>query len=188
MERGARYNRIYKFKYSEGAFLVTDDRVFNGPLGHSLRSFARTSHSAHSLRSALLHYASGLTCSVHGLAHSLCSLPRGTVEIFEYMFTLWSRFTGTNAFFIFTRNTPWRWQRIFLNKVYHYLAISHWFLYLSRWPRMMMLLGSGPNAPKAKPKSQPQCPNTSLVAKIPVSGPKFQSCGLISRLNQPPWL
>ena len=45
--------------------------------------------------------------SVHGLAHSLRSLPRGTVEILEYVFTLLSRFTGTNAFFIFTRNTPY---------------------------------------------------------------------------------
>ena len=43
---------------------------------------------------------------VHGLAHSLRSLPRGTVENVEYVSTLSSRFTGTNAFFIFTRNTP----------------------------------------------------------------------------------
>ena len=34
-----------------------------------------------------------LARSIHGLAHSLCSLPRGTVEILEYVFTLWSRFT-----------------------------------------------------------------------------------------------
>ena len=44
--------------------------------------------------------------SVHWLAHSLCSLPRETVEIFEYVFTLLSRFTGTNAFLALTRNTP----------------------------------------------------------------------------------
>ena len=43
---------------------------------------------------------------VHGLAHSLRSLPRGTVEIIEYVFTLLSPSTGTNAFFLFTRNTP----------------------------------------------------------------------------------
>ena len=34
-----------------GALLVTDKRVFTGPLGRSLRSFARTAQSAHSLRS-----------------------------------------------------------------------------------------------------------------------------------------
>ena len=28
----------------EGAFLVRGNRVFNGPLGHSLCSFARTAH------------------------------------------------------------------------------------------------------------------------------------------------
>ena len=47
----------------EGAFLVRDNRVFNGPLGRSLRLFARTARS------------------VHGFADSLRSLPRGTVEI-----------------------------------------------------------------------------------------------------------
>ena len=41
----------------KGAFLVKDDRVLKGPLGRSLRSFARTAHSAHSLRSAPLRYA-----------------------------------------------------------------------------------------------------------------------------------
>ena len=35
-----------------------------------------------SLRSLLL------VRSVHGLAHSLCSLPRGTVDILEYVFML----------------------------------------------------------------------------------------------------
>ena len=88
-----------------GAFLVKDDRVFNWPLGRSLRSFARTAHSAHSLRSAPLCYAR-FARSVHELAHSLCSLPRGTVEILEYAFTLLSRFTGTNTFLALTRNTP----------------------------------------------------------------------------------
>ena len=82
----------------QGAFQVKDDRVLKGPLGRSLRSFARTAHSAHSLRSAPLR-------SVHRLAHSLRSLPRGTVEILEYVFTLLSRFTGTNTFLALTRNT-----------------------------------------------------------------------------------
>ena len=46
--------------FIEEAFLVRDNRVFNGPLGRSLRLFARTAHSAHSahsLRSAPLRYA-----------------------------------------------------------------------------------------------------------------------------------
>ena len=86
----------------QGAFLVKDDRLLKGPLGRSLRSFTRTTYSAHSLCSAPLRYAR----SVHGLAHSLLSLPRETVEIFKYVFTLLSRFTGSNAFFIITRNTP----------------------------------------------------------------------------------
>ena len=70
-----------------GVFLVKEDRVLKGPLGRSLRSF---SHSAHSLRSATLAL---LARSVHGLTYSLCLLPRGTVEILEYMSTLLSRFT-----------------------------------------------------------------------------------------------
>ena len=45
---------IEALKRSKGFFLVTDKRVFNGPLGRSLRSFARTAQSAHSLRSATL--------------------------------------------------------------------------------------------------------------------------------------
>ena len=63
-------------------------------------------------RSAALHFAmlASLARSVQRLAHSLHSLPRGTVEIFEYLFTLLSRFTGTNAFLALTRNTPWIWK------------------------------------------------------------------------------
>ena len=41
-----------------------------------------------------------------GLAHSLHSLPRGTVEIYKFVFTLWSRSTGTNDMVVVTRNTP----------------------------------------------------------------------------------
>ena len=63
------------------------------------------------IRSAVHRFATlacllaSLTRSVHGLAHSLCSLPHGTVEILEYVFTLKTSFTGTNTF-LFTRNTP----------------------------------------------------------------------------------
>ena len=62
---------------TKGAVLVTDNRVLNGPLGRSLRSFVRT---AHSLRSAALRFAP-LARSIHGLA-------RGTVENHDYVFTL----------------------------------------------------------------------------------------------------
>ena len=59
-------------------------------------------------RSAALRFATLATLarSVHGLAHSLRSLPRGTVENLEYVFILLSRFTETNAFLALTRNTP----------------------------------------------------------------------------------
>merc|ERR1712168_1062490 len=50
-----------------------DNRVFNGPLGRSLRSFARTAHSAHSLRSAPLRYAR-FARSLRSRARSLTSL------------------------------------------------------------------------------------------------------------------
>ena len=55
-------------------FLVTDNRVFNGPLGRSLCLFTRTNHSAHSLPE--LHFATLalLARSIHGLAYSLRSL------------------------------------------------------------------------------------------------------------------
>ena len=64
-------------------------------------------HSHHSLASQRYASHASLAHSVHGVAQSLHFLPCGTVEILKYVFTLWSRFTGTNAFFIFTRNTPW---------------------------------------------------------------------------------
>ena len=57
----------------KGAFLVKDDRVLKGPLGRSLRSFACTAHSAHSLRSAPLRYAR-LACSLRSRACSLTLL------------------------------------------------------------------------------------------------------------------
>ena len=75
----------------------------------SLAMFVRSHRSLRLLapqRSSSLCSLRLLACSVHGLAHSLCSLPRGTVKILEYVFTLLSRFMGSNAFFIFTRNTP----------------------------------------------------------------------------------
>ena len=81
---------LWQFLINESPFLfgpvsTRDNRVLKGPLGRSLRSFARTAHSAHSLRSATL---ASLARSIHGLAHSLSSLPRGMVEIHESVFTL----------------------------------------------------------------------------------------------------
>ena len=58
------------FCHSKGAFLVRDNRVFKGPLGRSLRSFACTAHSTHSLRSTSLRY----TCSTRSLRSQARSL------------------------------------------------------------------------------------------------------------------
>ena len=71
--------------------------------------YARTAHSAHSLRSAPL---ASLARSIHGLAHSLRSLPQGTVEIHKSVFTLKSRFTRTIEILVVTRNTPTFYQPI----------------------------------------------------------------------------
>ena len=59
-----------------------------------------------SLRYARFATLASLARSIHGLAHSLRSLTRGTVKIHEYVFILKMRFTITNAFFIVSRNTP----------------------------------------------------------------------------------
>ena len=56
-----------------GPVSTHDNRVLNGPLGRSLRSFARTAHSAHSLRSAPLRYAR-FARSLRSRARSLTSL------------------------------------------------------------------------------------------------------------------
>ena len=96
---------------TNGAFLNADNGVFNGPLGRSLRSGAHTAHFSHLLHSTNLYYArfamlALLACSTHKLTYSLCSLLHVTIELHEYVFTLWTRSMGTNAFIIFTRNTP----------------------------------------------------------------------------------
>ena len=80
---------------TKGAFLVTDYRVFKGPLGRSLRSFARsaydirTTHYICLLEPFTLFFLATpdlLACSTHVLARSLHS--HKTVEIHEYIFTL----------------------------------------------------------------------------------------------------
>ena len=70
------------------------------------RSLAMFVRSHRSFRSFAPQRSASL---VHGLAHSLCSLPRGTVEILEYVFTLLLCFTRKNAFLALTRNTPILW-------------------------------------------------------------------------------
>ena len=87
-----------------GSVSTGGNRVFNGPHGRSLRSFARTTYSAHLLHSNLPCYAC-FAHSVHGLAHSLRTLLRGTVEIHENVFKLKTRLTGINAIVVITRNT-----------------------------------------------------------------------------------
>ena len=67
---------------------------FNGPLGRSQRSLARTAHSAHLLHSAPLCYARLL----HSRARSLTSLTCGRVADLVYVFTLKTRSTEANAF------------------------------------------------------------------------------------------
>ena len=57
----------------------------------SLAKFVRSHRSLRSLapqRSASLRSLRLRASSVHGLAHSLRSLPRGMVKILEYVFTL----------------------------------------------------------------------------------------------------
>ena len=47
-----------------------------------------------------------LARSIHGLAHSLGSLPRGTVEIQGYVFTLKTHFLETIEVWVVSGNTP----------------------------------------------------------------------------------
>ena len=87
--------------HTKSVFLVTDNRVFNGPLalGRSLCSFARTAHSAHSLHSA------PLARSVRGypltdFAHSLVRW----LKIIVFM--LKTCFRGRITFVVISIKTP----------------------------------------------------------------------------------
>ena len=94
---------LYSHNYNKGLFLV---KAIAFLTGHSVARYIRLLTPLIPLtRFTALHFAT-LAQSIHGLAHSLRSLPRGTVEILECVFTLLSRFTGTNAFLALTRNTP----------------------------------------------------------------------------------
>ena len=58
---------------NKGPVSTRDNRVLKGPLGRSLRLFARTAHSAHLLRSAPLRCAR-FARSLRSRARSLTSL------------------------------------------------------------------------------------------------------------------
>ena len=73
----------------KGPVSTRDNRVLKGH--HSVARYVRSLAPLTPLtRSAALRFATlaSLARSVHRLAHSLRSLPRGTVEILEYVFTL----------------------------------------------------------------------------------------------------
>ena len=77
--------------------------------GHSVGRYVRSLAPLTPLtRSAALRFATlaSLARSVHGLAHSLRSLPRGTVVIHESVFTLKSFFSGTIDILVVSRNRP----------------------------------------------------------------------------------
>ena len=78
------------------------------PLGSSFRKIVIVSSLLLTplTRFTALRFYARIAHSVHRPAHSPRSVPRGTLEILEYVFTLRTRFTGRNAFFIFTRDTP----------------------------------------------------------------------------------
>ena len=84
------------------AFLVSDNRIFNGPLGRLLRSFVRTAHSAHLLRSApqrsaalpslylLIHFAHTLVRQLKFM--NMCSrYDRVSREETRFLFSLETR-------------------------------------------------------------------------------------------------
>ena len=137
LRRGANEDKIRSVKtifsifwvilLHKGSVCTCDNRIFIGPLGRSLRSFACTAQSAHSLRSAPLCYARfarllrSRACSLTHFAHFL---PCGMVEIHEYVFILWSRFTGRNAFLVVCRNAPKIEESLFLWKWYHTHCLS----------------------------------------------------------------
>ena len=78
-------------------------------MGHLVACYLRSLASLTLLtRFAVLRFATlALPArSIHELAHSLCPLPRGMVEIHERVFTLKTRFAGTNAFLSSLQTRP----------------------------------------------------------------------------------
>ena len=98
----------------KGTFLVTDNRVFNKPLGRSLRPFARTAHSARLLHSALLRCTRfAALASLHSLRCTCfaCSL-RSRACSFTSLTTSWDSWNSwicVHTFIAFHGNTLcWR--------------------------------------------------------------------------------
>ena len=69
-----------------------------------VRSLALLKSLTHSAALCFVTFVS-LAHSIHGLAHSLCSLSREIVETLEYVFTLKTHFTGTIEVLVVTGNT-----------------------------------------------------------------------------------
>ena len=78
---------LIRMSLSLGGFLVTDNRVVKGPLGRSLPLFIPLTCS---------EMLASLACSIHSLAHSLFSLPLGTVEILKICVNAVNAFNGNN--------------------------------------------------------------------------------------------
>ena len=76
-------------------------------VNHYVRSLARSLATLTPLtHSAALHFAmlASLACSVHGLAHSLCSLPYGKVK-FIVMYSRWQRVQREQTHDLFSLET-----------------------------------------------------------------------------------
>ena len=61
----------HRYLWDSEPVSTRDNGVLKGPLGRLLRSFARTAHSAHLLRSALLCLLTPFTGSLTHSTHSL---------------------------------------------------------------------------------------------------------------------
>ena len=94
------------FKLTVGLFLLVTIAFWKG---HSGARYVRLLSPLTPLTSsAALRFTTlaSLARSIHGLAPSLCSLPRRTVENHKSVFMLRSRSMETNAIVVVTRNTP----------------------------------------------------------------------------------
>ena len=84
------------------AFLT---RYFMAYYVRSLAPLTRSTTLCFTTLPLLARFIHRLACSIHGLAHSLCSLPCWMVRILD-VFTPKSQLTRINAFVVFPRNTP----------------------------------------------------------------------------------
>ena len=88
-----------------GSVSARDNSFFNGPLGPLalITLLARYAALCFPMLCSLAPFIGSLT---HRPAHSLPSLPHGTVEIHEYAFTLETPQREETRFLTFTGNTP----------------------------------------------------------------------------------